>query len=219
MAKRWVFFSPNKILQAEIASKLKISHLLAQVLINRGIIDVASAKSFLQPQVAALGDPSHLPDIEKASIRINEAVRKKEKIVIYGDYDVDGLSATALMYRCLKLLGAQVSYYIPERLEEGYGLNTDAIKKLKEGGADVILTVDCGINACREADVAREGDIDLIITDHHQPGCEIPDAFAIVNPKLSSSQYIFSGLSGVGIAFKLAWAIGQQYSPQKKVSS
>ncbi|MEK7291450.1 MAG: DHH family phosphoesterase, partial [Planctomycetota bacterium] len=127
-----------------IASKLKISHLLAQVLINRGIIDVASAKSFLQPQIAALGDPSHLPDIEKASIRINEAVRKKEKIVIYGDYDVDGLSATALMYRCLKLIGAHVSYYIPERLEEGYGLNIDAIKKFKEGGAGVILTVDCG---------------------------------------------------------------------------
>ncbi|OHB99190.1 MAG: single-stranded-DNA-specific exonuclease RecJ [Planctomycetes bacterium RIFCSPLOWO2_12_FULL_39_13] len=219
MAKRWVFFSPNKILQAEIASKLKISHLLAQVLINRGIIDVASAKSFLQPQIAALGDPSHLPDIEKASIRINEAVRKKEKIVIYGDYDVDGLSATALMYRCLKLIGAHVGYYIPERLEEGYGLNIDAIKKLKEGGANVILTVDCGINACREADIARTLGIDLIITDHHQPGHEIPNAFAVVNPKLKTSHHGFKGFSGVGIAFKLAWAIGQHFSPQKKVSS
>ncbi|MBI5679109.1 MAG: DHH family phosphoesterase, partial [Planctomycetes bacterium] len=180
MSKRWIFSPPNKSLQSEIASKLKISHLLAQVLINRGIIDITSAKNFLQPQIAALGDPSLLPDIEKASIRINEAVRRGEKIVIYGDYDVDGLSATALMYRCLKLLGAQVSYYIPERLEEGYGLNTDAIKKRKEGGADVILTVDCGINACREADVARSFGIDLIITDHHQPGQEIPNAFAVV---------------------------------------
>lgn len=219
MSKRWIFSPPNKSLQSEIASKLKISHLLAQVLINRGIIDITSAKNFLQPQIAALGDPSLLPDIEKASIRINEAVRKKEKIVIYGDYDVDGLSATALMYRCLKLIGAQVSYYIPERLEEGYGLNTDAIKKLKEGGADVILTVDCGINACREADVARVFGIDLIITDHHQPGQEIPNAFAVVNPKLKTSQCAFKHFSGVGIAFKLAWAVGQHFSPHKKVSA
>ena len=156
------------------------------------------------------------PILKKASIRINEAVRKKEKIVIYGDYDVDGLSATALMYRCLKLIGAQVSYYIPERLGEGYGLNTDAIKKLKEGGADVILTVDCGINACREADVARTFGIDLIITDHHQPGQEIPNAFAVVNPKLKTSQCAFKHFSGVGIAFKLAWAIGQHFSPIKR---
>lgn len=219
MIKRWVFSPPNKPLQAEIASKLKISNVLAQVLINRGIVDIASARSFLQPQIGALGDPSLLPGIEKASIRINEAVRRGEKIVIYGDYDVDGLSATALMYRCLKLVGAQVSYYIPERLEEGYGLNADAIKKLREAGADVILTVDCGINACREADIARTCGIDLIITDHHRPGQEIPDAFAVVNPKLHASHHIFRNLSGVGIAFKLAWAIGQHFSPQKKVSS
>ncbi|HLE16812.1 MAG TPA: single-stranded-DNA-specific exonuclease RecJ, partial [Syntrophales bacterium] len=104
-------------------------------------------------------------------------------------------------------------------LEEGYGLNTDAIKKLKEGGADVILTVDCGINACREADVARSFGIDLIITDHHQPGQEIPNAFAVVNPKLKTSQCAFKHFSGVGIAFKLAWAIGQHFSPQRKVST
>ncbi|TVM03832.1 MAG: single-stranded-DNA-specific exonuclease RecJ [Candidatus Brocadia sp. WS118] len=218
MIKRWVFSPPNRPLQTEIASKLKISPLLAQVLVSRGIADVASARSFLQPQIASLGDPSLLPGIEKASIRINEAVRKGESIVIYGDYDVDGLSATALMYRCLKLLGAQVSYYIPERLEEGYGLNADAIQRLSEGGADVILTVDCGINACREADIARACGIDLIITDHHRPGQEIPNAFAVVNPKLHASHHIFRDLSGVGIAFKLAWAIGQFLSPQKKVS-
>ncbi|BBO18414.1 single-stranded-DNA-specific exonuclease RecJ [Candidatus Brocadia pituitae] len=218
MIKRWVFFPPNQPLQTEIAGKLKISPLLAQVLINRGVADVASARSFLQPQIAALGDPSLLPDIEKASIRINDAIRKGEKIVIYGDYDVDGLSATALMYRCLKLLGAEVGYYIPERLEEGYGLNADAIRKLRESGADVILTVDCGINACKEADIARTCGIDLIITDHHRPGQEIPNAFAVVNPKLHDSHHLFRDLSGVGIAFKLAWALGQFFSPQKKVS-
>ncbi|HQU30275.1 MAG: single-stranded-DNA-specific exonuclease RecJ [Planctomycetia bacterium] len=218
MIKRWVFFPPNRPLQTEIASKLKISPLLAQVLVNRGVADIASARSFLQPQISSLGDPSLLPDIEKASIRVNQAIREGERIVIYGDYDVDGLSATALMYRCLKLLGAQVSYYIPERLEEGYGLNADAIQRLRKDGADVILTVDCGINACREADIARMCGIDLIITDHHRPGQEMPNALAVVNPKLQSPNHIFRDLSGVGIAFKLAWAIGQNFSSQKKVS-
>lgn len=219
MSKRWVFSPPNKELQAEISSKLKISPLLAQVLINRGITDVTSAKNFLNPQMSLLADPSALPDIEKASIRINEAIKNGENIVIYGDYDVDGLTATALMYRCLKLVGAQVSYYIPDRLGEGYGLNANAITKLKESGAKVILTVDCGINACREAEIARNCGIDLIITDHHQPGQEIPRAFAVVNPKLKTSHSGFKDFSGVGIAFKLAWAIGQNFSPQKKVSS
>lgn len=219
MSKRWVLSPPNKGLQAEISSKLKISPLLAQVLINRGITDVTSAKNFLNPQMSLLGDPSSLPDIDKASLRINEAIKNGENIVIYGDYDVDGLTATALMYRCLKLVGAQVSYYIPERLEEGYGLNADALARLKEGGAKVILTVDCGINACREAEIARNYGIDLIITDHHQPGKEIPRAFAVVNPKLKISENGFKDFSGVGIAFKLAWAIGQHFSPQKKVSS
>jgi len=193
--------------------------LLAQVLINRGITDITSAKNFLYPQMSSLGDPSSLPDIEKASVRINEAIKNGENIVVYGDYDVDGLTATALMYRCLKLVGAQVSYYIPERLGEGYGLNAEAIAKLKERGAKVILTVDCGINACREAEIAREYGIDLIITDHHQPGQEIPRAFAVVNPKLKTSPNGFRDFSGVGIAFKLAWAIGQNFSPQKKVST
>jgi single-stranded-DNA-specific exonuclease len=219
MSKRWVFFPLNKALQTEIVNKLKISQLLAQVLINRGITDISSARDFLQPQISSLGDPSLLHDMEKASIRINEAVRKGEKIVIYGDYDVDGLTATAVMYRCLRLLGAQVSYYIPERLEEGYGLNTDAIKRLKESGADIILTVDCGINSCHEADVARMYGIDLIITDHHHPGLKVPNAFAVINPKLETSPSAFKDLSGVGIAFKLAWAIGQHYSPQRKVST
>ncbi|MBI5307542.1 MAG: single-stranded-DNA-specific exonuclease RecJ, partial [Planctomycetes bacterium] len=219
MSKRWVLSPPNKGLQAEISSKLKTSPLLAQILINRGITDVTSAKNFLNPQMSLLGDPSFLPDINKASFRINEAIKNGENIVIYGDYDVDGLTATALMYRCLKLVGAKVSYYIPERLEEGYGLNADAIIRLKEGGAKVILTVDCGINACHEAEVARDCGIDLIITDHHQPGKETPRAFAVVNPKLKIAENGFKDFSGVGIAFKLAWAIGQHFSPQKKVSS
>ncbi|MGQ3686382.1 MAG: single-stranded-DNA-specific exonuclease RecJ [Candidatus Loosdrechtia sp.] len=219
MSKRWIFYPLNKTIGVEIANRLKISQLLAQVLVNRGITDVSSARDFLQPQISSLGDPSLLYGMEKASIRVYEAVQKGEKIVIYGDYDVDGLTATAVMYRCLKLLGAQVSYYIPERLEEGYGLNADAIKRLRESGADVLLTVDCGINSCYEADIARMYGIDLIITDHHHPGLKVPDAFAVINPKLETSPSAFKDLSGVGIAFKLAWAIGQHYSPQKKVST
>ena len=217
MSKRW-FIAPNNIeLQTEIAGNLRISNLLAQILINRGITDVGAAKGFLQPQISTLSDPSNLPDIEKASVRINEAIRNGEKIVIYGDYDVDGLTATALMYRCLKMFDARVNYYIPERLEEGYGLNAEAIAKLKAGGTDLILTVDCGISACREAEIARSYGIELIITDHHQPSQEIPDAFAIINPKLKATEKTFRDFSGVGIAFMLAWSVGQHYFPQKKV--
>ncbi|MBM4054372.1 MAG: single-stranded-DNA-specific exonuclease RecJ [Planctomycetes bacterium] len=218
MSKRWLIAPINRELQTEIAGNLRISNLLAQILINRGITEVCAAKNFLQPQIATLADPSNLPDIEKASVRINEAIRNGENIVIYGDYDVDGLTATSLMYRCLKMFDAKVSYYIPERLEEGYGLNADAITQLKEEGTNLILTVDCGISACREAEIARSYGIELIITDHHQPSQEIPDAFAIINPKLKATEKTFRDFSGVGIAFMLAWSIGQHYFPNKKVS-
>jgi len=219
MNKRWSIAPVNKKLQAELACTLKISNLLAQVLINRGITDICSARNFLQPQIATLAEPSCLPNVEKAAIRINEAIRNREKIVIYGDYDVDGLTATALMYRCLKFFDAKVDYYIPERLEEGYGLNKEAIAKLKKEGANVVLTVDCGISACKEADIARTYGIDLIITDHHQPCQEVPDAYAIINPKLKSTPHTFKDFSGVGIAFMVAWGIGQHYYFGKKVST
>jgi single-stranded-DNA-specific exonuclease len=220
MDKKWVFSPSKRKLQEEISSNLHISPITAQVIINRGITDVSAAKAFLQPQLSTLGDPMLLPDMDKAAKRIVEAVRSGEKITVYGDYDADGISATALMVLCLDFIGADVHYYIPERIEEGYGLNNNAILKLKSDGTKVIITVDCGINSYREAETAKLSGIDLIITDHHEPGAEIPDAFAVINPKLQCGviPHSYKDLSGVGVAFKLAWAIGQHLSLQKKVS-
>lgn len=255
--KEWVFAPLNENLQAEIASSLRISPILSQILVNRGVVDVKSANAFLQPKLNSLSDPMLLPDIEKSSKRILEAINKDEKITVYGDYDVDGISATALMVQCLEVLSRlygkmksggppngrkkpfrwecsnpNISYYIPDRLVEGYGLNAKAIEELSKTGTKVIITVDCGISSFEEARVAKEHGIDLIITDHHEPAqpgqgspegrfpgkqadayaqfCE--DAFGLINPKLSTSDYPFKELSGVGIAFMLAWALGQSAS-------
>lgn len=231
VGRKWVFFPHNRKLQEEIVASLHISPITAQVIINRGITDVCTAKAFLQPQLSTLSDPALLPHMDKAARRTVEAVRNGEKITIYGDYDADGISATALMVLCLDFIGAKVGYYIPERMEEGYGLNNDAILSLQDSGTKVVITVDCGINSYKEARTAKQCGIDLIITDHHEPGAEIPDAFAVINPKIRSESLVRSSatrnselrtlnseLSGVGVAFKLAWAIGQHLSLQKRVS-
>ena len=198
-----------------------------------------SARAFLQPTLSSLSDPMLLPDIEKSSKRILEAISKGEKITVYGDYDVDGITATALMIQCLEILSkiygnllseirdpiSGISYYIPDRLEEGYGLSTSAIETISKTGTKVIITVDCGVNSFKEAKFAREKGIDLIITDHHEPCGELPEdgggercqsgcdsAFGLINPKLAASNYPFRELSGVGVAFMLAWVLGQSAS-------
>ncbi len=221
MDKRWIYPVTNKELQNDMTSNLGISPLLAQILINRGHNDIPAVKQFLKPELMDLNDPMLLPEMEKASNRIHQAICNAENILIYGDYDVDGISGTALMFKCLDLVYGNVRYYIPDRLGEGYGLNSKAIKKFASEGVNVIITVDCGINSCSEADIAKELGIDLIITDHHQPGETVPDAFAIVNPKLNSSEHDGSNskdLSGVGLSFKLAWAIAQTFSTGERVS-
>lgn len=219
MQKRWIYPTTNKDLQMKLSANLRISPLLAQILINRGHTDVTSAKEFLNPALNDLLDPMILHDMEKAANRIHQAVCNGEKIVVYGDYDVDGISGTALMYKCLDLVYGNVSYYIPERLKEGYGLNTAAIEKFASEGVNVLITIDCGINSCNEAITARENGIDLIITDHHEPGIQIPDAYAVVNPKIKrANSYPFKELSGVGLSFKLAWAVAQTFSTGKRVT-
>jgi len=231
--KKWVFPPLNVNLQTEISDALRISPLLSQLLINRGLTDVGSAKTFLQSTLSLLSDPMLLPDIEKSSERIIDALSQGEKITVYGDYDVDGISATALMVQCLETLSrlywnqeSTIDYYIPDRLEEGYGLSVGAIETLSERGTKVIITVDCGVNSFEEAKSAREKGIDLIITDHHEPGdklldsdkgtaaqnsvsCGCDNAFGLINPKLTTSNYPFRELAGVGVAFMLAWALGQ----------
>ncbi len=226
---KWMFPPLNINLQTEISNALRISPLLSQLLINRGLTDVRSAKIFLQSSLSLLSDPMLLPDIEKSSERIIDALRQGERITVFGDYDVDGISATALMVQCLETLSrlywdqkSIIDYYIPDRLEEGYGLSVGAIESLSEMGTKVIITVDCGVNSFEEAKFAREIGIDLIITDHHEPGdegrdteaqnsvsCGCDEAFGLINPKLMSSNYPFRELAGVGVAFMFAWALGQ----------
>ena len=159
-----------------------------------------------------------MPGAAEAADRIYAAVRERRKIVVYGDYDADGMTGTAILLSCLRLLGADVSYYVPNRLEEGYGLNSDALRSLAERGASLIVSVDCGIASIAEAAVARELGLELIVTDHHEFAAELPAAAAIVHPRLPGSSYPFGGLCGAGVALKVAWAICQRASEAKRVS-
>ena len=170
--------------------------------------------------MTGLHDPESLPGVVEAAARIVAAIRDRKKIVIYGDYDVDGVCGTSILWACLKLAGAEdVAYYIPHRVEEGYGLNGEAIRKLAtEGGAGLIITVDCGISAVREARLARELGVELIITDHHTIGPELPEADVLVHPRLEGSLYPFAELCGCAVAFKLAWQVCKGFGDGKKTS-
>jgi single-stranded-DNA-specific exonuclease len=217
MAKRWRIHSHDVERIATLGRATGIPAVVAQLLVCRGITDPTAARVFLDPKLADLRDPQLLPDCEKAAALIHQAVRDRKRICIHGDYDVDGMTGTALLYMCLKLLGAEVGYYIPHRLDEGYGLSSETIRAKAEEKVDLIVTVDCGIGSMEQAALARQLGIELIITDHHELGVQLPDAAAIVHPRLPGREYPFGGLSGSGVAFKLAWAICQQSSGAKKV--
>ena len=217
MAKRWRIHPHDSARISSLAQAAGISPVVARLLICRGLADPAQARNFLDPKLTALRDPSELPGVPAAVERISAAIARRERIVVYGDYDVDGMTATSLLVGCLKLLGADAGYYVPHRLDEGYGLNREALNTLASQGAKLVITVDCGIASVNEAAAAREAGLSLIITDHHQPGPELPAAEAIVHPGLPGTAYPFAGLSGAGVAFKLAWALCQQASGAKKV--
>lgn len=204
----WRVAAADRALQAEIAGQLGITPLVAQILINRGINSVEAADAFLNAGVERLHDPFALKGMAAAVERIRQALHTKEKIVIYGDYDVDGITASALLYRVLSQLGAAVAYYVPDRFSEGYGLNITALQNLCRAGADLIITVDCGITAVNEVAAIR-GEADIIITDHHEPGAAVPAALAVINPKQPDCPYPEKALAGVGVAFKLCQALWQ----------
>jgi single-stranded-DNA-specific exonuclease len=165
--KRWNIAEPNAG-AADLAERLKTSPLLAQVLLNRGVREPAECQDFLRPSLKCLHDPFAIPNLRKAADRVARAVRDKQKIVIYGDYDVDGITATAILWHAITVLGGQVDFYIPHRIDEGYGLNAEALKQICESGAQLIITVDCGVTAVDQTKVAKEHGVDLIITDHHE---------------------------------------------------
>jgi single-stranded-DNA-specific exonuclease len=218
MAKRWRIHSHDPARIAALERAAGVPAVVAQLLVCRGITDPTAARSFLDPKLTALREPETLPGCLAAAKRVHEAVAARQRIVVYGDYDVDGMTGTAILYLCLKALGAEVSYYVPHRIDEGYGLHADAVRSWGGGRAALMVTVDCGIGAVEEAKVAREVGLDLIVTDHHEPGPTLPDAVAVVHPRLPGTVYPFGGLSGSGVAFKLAWAICQQASGAQKVS-
>lgn len=223
MAKRWRIHSHDSDRVETLRRAAGVPAVVAQLLACRGVSESA-AKSFLDPKLSALHDPELLPNCAAAAELVHQAIADRRRITVYGDYDVDGISGTAVLYLCLKLLGADAGYYIPHRSDEGYGLNAEAVRTLAAEGTKLLVTVDCGIASVAEAAVARELGVELIITDHHEPGPSLPDAAAIVHPRViagSSTQppYPFGSLSGSGVALKLAWAICQQAAGAKRVGT
>jgi single-stranded-DNA-specific exonuclease len=217
MPKRWRIASYDQARVAALGHAAGVPHVVAQLLIGRGICDADGVRSFLDVKLSGLRDPEELPGCTRAAALLHEAIRAGRRLTIYGDYDADGMTATAILLLCLKQLGANADYYIPNRIDEGYGLNHDALRTIAGQGGDVVVTVDCGITSVAEAETARELGLTLIITDHHQCSERLPDVAAIVHPGLPDCAYPFNGLCGAGVALKLAWALCQQASEAKRV--
>ncbi len=204
MSFRWVYAQPEQkdrvpILQQALGVPEKIARLLA----IRGIENYDNAKTFFRPTIDLLHDPFLMKDMELGAERLALAIRKSEKVLVYGDYDVDGTTATSCLYTFLKEFGVEADYYIPHRFKEGYGINPEGIQYAHEIGANLIVSVDCGITAINEAIEIKEKGMELIICDHHTVGDAIPDAAAVLDPKRPDCDYPFDGLSGAGVGFKL----------------
>lgn len=204
---RWVFQQGERGKIDMLADALSVTPLLASLLVNRGIESPEEAQEFLFDRGQSFHDPYLLRGMDIAVNRIKEAISSQEPILIFGDYDADGVTSTSVIMITLKELGANVHFYIPNRFTEGYGPNEGAFRHAAESGIRLIITVDTGIAALHEAEVAKELGIDLIITDHHEPGPDLPQAFAIIHPKIADNSYPFLDLAGVGVAFKLAHAL------------
>jgi len=203
--KRWKIREVSEELSVQsLADSLNISTILAKLLILRNVKTFNGARQFFRPSLESLHDPFLMDQMEAATSRVITALTENQKICIYGDYDVDGTCATALLYMFLKELDANVEFYIPKRLEEGYGLSTSAIDSVKEKGTKLMIAVDCGITAIAETKYANQTGMDVIICDHHQPKDQIPNAFAVLDPLKPNCNYPFKYLSGAGVAFKLA---------------
>lgn len=217
--KQWITVTSDDYKLSRLTESLGLSPITARVLVNRGMDSVDEAKRFLAPSAEDLFDPFLLPDIEKAVDRLVKAIQGNELIFIYGDYDVDGVSATALYLEVLRELGAQVSYYIPHRLKEGYGLNEEAIRWIAQQGGRLLITADCGTTSYREIDLANSLGLDVIVTDHHQVPARMPAAYALINPYRSDSLYPFQGLCATGLAFKVTQALLEKMFGDSSTSS
>jgi len=208
MRKIWRIKDSDQAIQNDLSSALNISKITAQLLANRGIAAPGDAADFLKCSLSSCHDPFLLNGMDKAVHRIKKAISAHETILVYGDYDADGMTGVAVLYSALKNLGADTATYIPNRLEEGYGLNIGAVKKAHRNGVALIVTVDCGITSFKEVEYAESLDVDVIVTDHHEIlDSRIPEAYAVLNPLQDDCKYPFKHLAGVGIAFKLVKAL------------
>lgn len=216
MNKKWEYSNYDETKVKEIASKFNISELLATILVNRNIIDDEEIKVFLNPTRNDFYNPYSLPDMEIAAQRIIKAIENKEKVIIYGDYDVDGITSISVLKKFLDERGLDVGYFIPNRLHEGYGLNKDKIREIVEQKYTLMITVDCGISGLEEVELANELGLETIITDHHEPLDELPKALAVIDPKIETNKYPFNQLAGVGVVFKLIQAISMKLELDEK---
>ena len=209
MTSKWNYCpltSDEQKLESDLAKRFSATPPISELLVQRGISSVEEAEKFFHPSLSDLHDPFLMPDMDKAVNRLNMAMGAKEKIMVYGDYDVDGTTAVALVYKYLQNFYSNIDYYIPTRYDEGYGISKPTIDLAAEQGVKLIIILDCGIKAIEEIAYARTLGIDFIICDHHVPDDELPDAVAILNPKLEGSTYPCSHLSGCGVGYKLMQA-------------
>lgn len=214
--KRWVFARTDRAAGERLARALNISCVTATLLVNRGLRDPAEARRFLSPELSGLLDPLRFEDMGRAMDRLEAALRGGEKIGIFGDYDVDGASGTAILVKLFGLLGHPVSYRVPHRVRDGYGVNAGAVEDFAREGVRVLLTVDCGTRDLEALARARAHGMDVIVLDHHEPGPVLPSVLALLNPKRPGSTYGFTGLCSSGIAFKLAWALADRVAARRR---
>ena len=205
--RKWVVAKPAKGPVERISAKLDILPMTAGLLVNRGINSAQDAEAFLSASLSDLPSPFLMKGMEEAVARLCRCVYEKEKIAVYGDYDVDGVTATSLLTGFLRALGCDVTYYIPDRFKEGYGVNSKALRDLKERQVNLVISVDCGITAVDEVAQARTLGMDFIVTDHHNFCGQLPEAVAVLNPRQADCRYPGKEVSGVGVAFNLALAL------------
>lgn len=217
MRKKWEYKDIDEEKVKKIQDKFKVSSLLATVLVNREIVDEKDIEVFLNPTRNDFHDPYLMPDMEVAVNRIVKAIEKHEKVIIYGDYDVDGITSITVLKKFLKTCGLDAGYYIPNRLNEGYGLNKNAIDKIHEEGYTLIITVDCGISGIEEIEYANSLGLETIVTDHHEPMDILPPAIAVIDLKRKDNdKYPFNSLAGCGVVFKLTQALGMKLGLDEK---
>ena len=209
MDKKWNIQQSDKHLVENLASSIGVSKIVAHLLVLRGITTFDEAKLFFRPEFSHLHDPLLMKNMDKSVSRIETAIQDGERVLVYGDYDVDGTTSVAMMYTFLKKHLKQIDYYIPDRYEEGYGISLKGIDYAKEHNYSLIIALDCGIRAINQVDYANKKDIDFIICDHHTPGDNVPEAYAILNPKQKDCAYPYKELSGCGVGFKLIQAFAE----------